>query len=262
MKIGVCKLCLQKRPLCQSHLIPRAVYNICRARKAANPNPLLVTHKFAMQTSRQLKVPLLCLECEQLLRARGEDWTIPELARLNQQFLLFEKLKAAQPAFVQPDFVAYFLEAVPTIHVPELVHFAMGIFWKASTHSWAKGRRKPWADLGELPRESIRRFILGETEFPDQMALSLTILPPPKALIAFNYPYATKGPDPTFHLYVSGINCTLWIGCNVPENVAVTSIHRPPHLLLVVDNVRDITRKFREALQSAEKARQLRKEQA
>jgi len=250
VKHGKCKLCVLDKPLCDSHLIPRSVYALCRAAGAKNPNPFLVTHQFAFQTSRQMQIPLLCFECEQLLRERGEDWVVPELARYPSPFPFIDKLRAATPLFSEPDFIAYALNSVSQARTPELIHFFMGIFWKASVHAWRKGRTDPWINLGTFS-DLIRKFLRGEAPFPEKVALSITVLPPPVTLVAFHPPYETIGPDPSFHLYVSGFNCTLCVGDNIPPELALSSMHRPPHHLLVVDNAADITKKFRESYAAA-----------
>ena len=177
---------------------------------------------------------------------------IPELARLDEPFQFHEKLRAGPALYVEPDFVAFVLQAVPAIHVDDLIHFVMGIFWKASIHPWREGRNKPSLELG--PRgDDVRKFLLNESAFPGEMALSITVLPPPVTLVAFHFPYATRGPDATFHLYVSGLDCTLWVGPNIPPQIAAGSIHRPPHHLLIVDNAEAIKRKYRRALESVAK---------
>jgi hypothetical protein len=48
-EIGTCKLCLRDAQSLQvSHLVPSAVYALCRAKNAPNPNPFLVTSEFSM----------------------------------------------------------------------------------------------------------------------------------------------------------------------------------------------------------------------
>src|SRR5579862_3477078 len=207
MRNGKCKLCLHEKPLCKSHLIPRAVYLLCRAQKATNPNPMMVTHKLAMQTSRQFQDYLLCFECEQLLRARGEDWVIPQLAKSADIFPLGQALRASPHLFDEPDVTAYALAGHPTIRPADLVHFAMGIFWKAAVHAWLPARKKSFVSLGEY-EDKVREFLLGKAGFPANMALSLAVLPMPVVLIAFQFPFETlaRPEDRTFHLYVSGVN--------------------------------------------------------
>jgi hypothetical protein len=119
MKKGKCKLCLLEKRLCRSHLIPRAVYALCRAQKAPNPNPMMVTHKLALQTSRQAQWPLLCFECEQLLREKGEDWVLPQLAQYGDIFPFGETLKASPYFFIEPDVAAYALDGHPTLRADD-----------------------------------------------------------------------------------------------------------------------------------------------
>jgi hypothetical protein len=183
------------------------------------------------------------------MRQNGEDYAISQLARLNGPFPLGDRLHRAVALHGEPDFTSYLLTAIPEIQVNHLVHFAMGVFWKASVHTWRKKGKKPWLDL-ENYRESMRLFLRGEADFPCNMALSLTILPVPTAttITAFHIPYKTIGPDETCHFFVMGLNYTLWMGPDIPLQITATSLHLPPHVLLEVDNSADITRKFREAL--------------
>jgi hypothetical protein len=177
---------------------------------------------------------------------------IPQFARYGGPFPFFDTLRRYPALYDEPDVVAYILATIPEVRVQDLIHFFMGIFWKASVHPWAEGKTRPWLSLG-LHREAVRQFILGQAAFPAQMALSVVVLPPQVTPVAFHFPYATRGPDATYHLYISGINCTLWAGPNIPFPVAAGSVHRPPHHLLVADHAADITKKFREAHQSAMK---------
>jgi hypothetical protein len=135
----------------------------------------------------------------------------------------------------------------------------MGIFWKASVHCWRRNSKKPWLSL-EPHGEDVRRFLRGEADFPCNMALTLTTLPTPVSLVSFHIPYATLDPDATFHFYVSGLNYMLWIPPNIPPMIAALSLHRPPHVLLEVDNSADITRKFRAAHAAQATARNARKQ--
>jgi len=167
-------------------------------------------------------------------------------------FAFFDKLRIAPPLYVEPDFIAYVLEKVPRAQTAELIHFFMGIFWKASVHPWRKADPNPWIDLGPFS-EPIRKFLRGESGFPEKVALTITVLPPPVTLVAFHPPYETIGPDPIFHLYVSGFNCTLFIGDNIPPENALGSIHWPPHHLMVVDNAAQIKKKFRDPYEAANK---------
>ena len=219
----------------------------------------MVTHKLALQTSRHLQDYLLCFECEQLLRAKGEDWVIPQLARDGDAFPLGDTLKSSQHLFDEPDVVAYALEGHPTIRATDLVHFAMGIFWKSSVHNWLAEKKKSFISLGTR-QESIRKFLLGEQGFPSDMALSIAVLPKPVALIGFHFPYETlpRPEDRTFHLYISGINFTLWAGTRIPPEIILGCLSKRPHIALVYDAAPQIARRYKEALADSRKARKLR----
>ncbi len=183
------------------------------------------------------------------MRVNGEDYAISQLANYNGPFPLSERLRRSVVLHAEPDFTTFLLGAIPDIQVAQLVHFGMGVFWKASVHTWRKKTDRPWLDLGEYS-ERMRLFLRGDAEFPCDMALSLTILPGPIAanITAFHIPYETIGPDRTCHFFVLGINYTVWMGQNIPIEIAIGSVHRPPHVLLEMDNSADITRRFREAI--------------
>jgi hypothetical protein len=216
----------------------------------------MVTHKFAMQTSRQAQAPLLCFDCEQILREDGEDWVLPRLAKYGGEFQLGKSLKAAQAAFSEPNLMAYALAGIPSIRVDALIHFAMGIFWKASIHSWMTQVKKPSISLGSYDEE-LRSFLLGTQDFPSQMALCLNVLPMPVKLISFHFPFETQArpEDRTFHLYVPGLNFTLFVGSKIPQEARMTCLNVKPHALLVYDSSDSIKQRFAVALGSAHKSR-------
>lgn len=248
MQVGTCKLCLKKQSLLQkSHLVPRAVYSLCRATQAPNPNPLMVTHKLAMQTSRQTKAHLLCFKCEQLLRERGEDWVLPRLARFRGPFPLGEALEAMTKAVDDTGLAAYTLAGSTNVRPSELTHFAMGVFWKAGVHSWVGKTRKPWMNLGARRADCVRRYLLGETSFPSEMALQLTVLPMPAAVTYFHLPFELA-PTPghtTFHFYVHGLNYMLWVGSDIPYPASQVCLSATPNVVLVFDCSNQIIQRFR-----------------
>jgi hypothetical protein len=190
------------------------------------------------------------------LREKGEDWVLPRLARYGETFPLGEALRATTPLFNEPDVVAYTLDCSTTIRVSDLTHFAMGIFWKAAAHSWLAKTEEPWIDFGART-DSVRRYLLGETAFPSEMALSLSVLPIPIALISFHLPYETvpAAGCSTFHLYIAGLNYTLWVGPNIPAEASQICLSAKPNVLLVFDCAKDIMRRFKEAYASARKVR-------
>jgi hypothetical protein len=74
---AVCKLCLQLVPrLEKSHFLSAGIYRRLRDDTEKNPNPWLLTPDGAVQTSDQMKEPLLCSKCEQRFSKFGENWVL------------------------------------------------------------------------------------------------------------------------------------------------------------------------------------------
>ena len=221
--------------------MPKALYSLCRADDAPNPNPVMVTDKLAMQTSRQTTHRLLCTRCEQLLSERGENWTIPQLASYGGRFPFGETLKKLKPLDTLPGDLAYSLEAVGEVHADDLTHFAMGIFWKSSVHSWDKRRTEPLISLGKH-EENVRRFVAGEGPFPSDIALTVMVQPMPVKQISFVFPATTDGSVSQF--YVPGIQFMLWLGPAVPLEIRLASFHAKPRFVLVLDVESYVREKF------------------
>jgi len=137
--------------------MPRALYDLCRA---PDSEPVFVSSELMVQTSRQTQDHLLCEGCDTSLSTNGEDWLLPKLATLNDRFLLYEILRKVPPDAVEGDIAIYAAARNPEINVARIVHFAMGIFWKASVHPWKKGRTEPRIELGPYS-EKLRMFLRG-----------------------------------------------------------------------------------------------------
>jgi hypothetical protein len=79
--IARCYLCKEIAQLCDSHLIPKAMYRLCMARDGRNRNPFVVTPEVHVQKSAQWHDYLLCEECERRMRVGGEDWVLKHCCR-------------------------------------------------------------------------------------------------------------------------------------------------------------------------------------
>ncbi len=139
MQQGKCRLCLEEKQLIRSHLLPRSVYDYFRA---AGSDPIILSEKLIIQSSRQLQDYLLCAECDNLLSKRGESWVLPLLAKIDGTFPLSDIIHEQAPDIDEPDVRVYLASKNPKIDINKLAHFGLGIFWKASVHSW-RGDRVP-----------------------------------------------------------------------------------------------------------------------
>jgi len=138
-------MCLQETELVRSHLIPASIYDYCRT---ANASPVRVGDGVVMPTDRQTQAYLLCTPCEGILNRGGETWTNTKLATVEQTFPLHDLLMNAHAAFEDANGGIYFAAGNPEFDFQSLTHFAMGIFWKASVHSWKGGEKDPRIELG------------------------------------------------------------------------------------------------------------------
>jgi hypothetical protein len=149
MPVQKCPMCLEMKDVMSSHLIPAALYDYCRA---GDERPVRIGDGVVMQTDRQVQAPLLCSSCEQVLNRGGETWANSKFARLGGNFPLYEMITAVTP--VVPNL--YPTASNPLIDREKLTHFALGIFWKASVHSWRGRDKTPLIGLGPYS-DSIRK---------------------------------------------------------------------------------------------------------
>ena len=174
--IGTCKLCLiPGLELRGSHYIPKAVYRQLRDVTSSNPNPWSIDKATSVQTSRQLIAPLLCETCEGRFSKFGEDWVLRHFLKADGGFRLASILAVHKPT-VYADGNAtrvYLAGDIPEIDVASLTYFAASMFWRGSIH--------PWNDDGSVPvplgpyAEPFRRYLQGDQEFPEDVALLLTV---------------------------------------------------------------------------------------
>ncbi len=237
MPIGNCKMCLKDKQLVQSHLMARGLYDYCRA---ADSEPIKMGAGIIMQTSRQTKDYLLCGECEDLLNKGGENWILPKLATIEKSFPLYEMLSIATPAFDEGEFRAYNAAQIPEIAVDKIAHFAVGMFWKASVHSWLGGEANPRIELGPYS-EALRKFLVGLTSFPENVALLVEIVPPSAASIGILDPCErVRDQWHTFFCYVPGVLFALSVGKQLSEEVRVGCFAgNSNHPLLVSNDIHE-----------------------
>lgn len=212
MPVSKCPMCLEVKELVSSHLIPAAIYDYCRS---GDESPIRVADGVVMQTDRQVQAPLLCSCCEQMLNQCGETWANPKFARLGGRFPLYEMVTAVPPLFADLHSTAM----NPLVDREKLTHFALGIFWKASIHSWRGGDHLPSIGLGPYS-DSIRQWLHGESSFPEHVCLTINVARPERAPIVFRPPLETRIKGVRFFSFVvPGAVFILNTGKTIPEEV-------------------------------------------
>lgn len=255
MPVQKCPLCLEMKDVVSSHLMPAALYDYCRA-----PGTGFVSFntEVALETCRELQHPLLCQGCEENLNRNGENWMLPLFARYEGAFPFHDLLTKMPPAVIDGDTTVYAAARNPEIKVEMLTHFAMGIFWKAAIHSWSGSRKAPLIELGRYT-ESARKYLRGETGFPERMTLMIGVLPPPVKHIAFSAPY--RGATTEWHnfvLYILGIEFSLLVGRSIGSEERNASFSwNPERPILVLDFSAEMRAVAGNVMRRARKARNL-----
>ena len=140
--LGTCGLCLQKKELQNSHLLPAALYRQLREPSdGSDPNPIVVTRSRAFTSSKQVSSPFLCTDCELRLSVKGENYVLTQCAKRNGTFKFRELLQSASPLCVDDmnQTAVYDVQRLLDTKVDQYLYFAASVFWRASARSWKMG---------------------------------------------------------------------------------------------------------------------------
>ena len=219
--IGKCKLCLQDGvDLQKSHLHPAAIYGSMRGDPDnGNPNPWLITHHGAVQTSRQECAHLLCSECEQRFSRCGESWVLANGLKSDGTFPLAAILSSKRPADSDPRTTTtklYYASEIEEVDIAKLTYFAASMFWRASVYPWRTDRTVP-VKLGPYA-EDFRLFLMGARGFPANAALSVLVREGNEIKHFTHEPLSEKISSVFTHRYaMPGFLFLLFVGKEIPE---------------------------------------------
>lgn len=179
--IGTCGLCREPNSRLQrSHMYPAASYKRMRNPSAKNQEPVLVNATAALQVSSQAQDYFLCWDCEQRLRANGEDWVMKNCWHVDGTFPLQSCLENYSADAVQfaanmmtPLMKKYSASKIRELDAKKLAYFGVSVFWRASAHQWP-GKRMPKGLLGNY-EEGLRPYLLGEQDLPMNAALWVAV---------------------------------------------------------------------------------------
>jgi hypothetical protein len=254
MVIGTCKYCKQSNvPLVESHLLPSGIYDLVDL----NGEFIMVNSRVVSHTSRHLKYPLLCEPCDGSLSTHGENWAIPLLATEGGPFPFYDLLTKVAPDVAAEDLVGYAASRNVEIDVEKLTHFALGIFWKASVHSWKRGETNNWIELGRYSEE-IRLFLRCEGPFPKHVAITVGVLPGPLKHVWTCMPY--RGSNKEYHSYIfqaPGITFALGVGKLLGDTKKNCFYSNPLHPIVVAITIGDIATVLRNATKNARLSRRI-----
>jgi len=236
--VAICKLCLKRKPLVRSHLnIPSGIYSLC---SDSTQTHIFISSKIVMHSSRE---PQDC---------------IPKLARQDGSFPFFDMLEKVSPLVNDKGRVAFGASNNPEINIEKLTHFALGVFWKASVHSWSGTEREPLIDLGPYG-DKVRRFLRGEERYPDHISLLVMVPPRDKHLVAVARPFrgSAKGCH-NFLFYIPGIEFSLYVGKGISREAKLCCFYSgAPHLIMIHDVSKKISEYGLRAASTAHKSRRI-----
>jgi|SRR5271157_1464234 len=226
----LCALCLQGRELRDSHLVPKALYRLARAvNRREKPDPVMVTSTSRRQTSFQASQYLLCADCEQRFHQNGEDWVMRHCYRGGDRFRLRNLLEQSKPIHAGDRTTIYCASSVSGVSIEQIVYFCMSVFWRASVRDWeSSGKKYRMISLGTKYQEQIRKYLLGDADFPENAAVML-VVSLKRPAIAFNFPDTIRISSQHCHtLHIPGMTFQLSLGSQIEDGTTETCIFRSP----------------------------------
>ncbi len=161
MSTDLCALCRVRDNLQEGHLLPKALYRLIR-------DPVHVTREGTFRTSSQITCRLLCQSCEQRFSKNGERIVIKECYRGAKNFILRDKLRSETPFASNSEFSCFSAASIPSVDVEAYRYFVASVIWRGSVGRWRQlGNLKLRDCLSPSDEQAIRRYLLGETPFPE-----------------------------------------------------------------------------------------------
>lgn len=223
MRVGKCRLChLENQQLCDSHYLPKKVYEVTRAPQLKSPHPVTLSGDSMRQLSDQLRDYVFCESCEKRLNKNGEQWVLANIpGDYDGLFPLRTALQALTPIFVGTDLDLYDVTNVLAFDMDKLRYFGMSVFWRGAVHGWetTSGLEAPKVELCAY-EEPIRRFLTGEQVLPIDVVLTADIWHAKKVFQAVYPPLASHLPEcQRYWFYIPGIIFSLYIGEGIPAGI-------------------------------------------
>ena len=223
--LGLCGLCKNHRIIVNSHLIAKSIYKII-ANVSFSRSPVLTNGKKSVKTSKQVTSHFLCTSCEGRLSKYGEDHVLRYTYRDASKFRFQEILEGLIPEFEMDNALVFSGNKIPIIKISHFIHFAVGVFWKASAGKWyVHGKQLSNKQLGKKYERQFREFLLGLSQFPENAVLTMSVSNEKEPFPIVIFPRYYKHDGYFQHrFYIPGIEFILWVGNLVPKNQKGISI--------------------------------------
>jgi hypothetical protein len=196
-----------------SHLLPRGIYKFLGEPDQKIKDPIVVSRRTAISTSKQMKDFLLCLTCERLFNRNGEDYVLRQIWN-GKSFPLLDRLKVAAPVDFKVRGKAYSGPAIG-VDTQRLAYFGLSILWRSGAHKWKTGDPvQPLYSTNIDPYlEPMRNYLLGVAAFPSELAVQVVACTDwISQRIAYN-PAPSRGSEcRAFGFLTCGVRFTIYMG--------------------------------------------------
>ena len=138
---------------------------------------------------------------------------------------MLDHTKTCAPIYSDEERKVFSTAANPNVDTAKLIHFAIGLFWKASAHSWRSKESEPAIALGQY-QEALRLYLLGQAQLPADVALVISLDNAPVRLVGFVEPYRAEGGEFAKLLcFVPGMLLSLCVGHEAQKALNVLSVN-------------------------------------
>lgn len=150
-------------------------------------------------------------------------------------FRLREKVETLQPLESYTDSKVYSLSACETVSVPEIVYFCTSVFWRASVQAWQLlDKVYGPISLGDKYQEQIRKYLLGQSEFPDSAAVLVVLSGLKTPHLHFSFPDTVRVDSCYCHrLHIPGVDFLFHVGKGIGDEKLACILKSPLHPIFV-----------------------------
>ncbi len=254
-QLGKCELCFSQGSLIDSHFMPNSAYKIVK--QVSQAVPIVINGEIAMQADKQVKDYLLCTICEERFSKSGESWVMANCFRGDNNFKLKSLLEGREALKDTGNFKVYSAASIKEIDTEKLVYFASSIIWRGAVHQW-RMLSKPLTvlEIGPKYKEELRCYLLGQSLFPRNAVVWVSVILNPDLSSTFVPPYGEKDKEKMFwkyHFTLLGITFTFLLGNRIEPLARQMCTYRSPEKFIysgtdVGDNlIRDFAPSFKSA---------------
>lgn len=174
MPDGICKLCLETKPLQKSHFIPAALYPQARKPSFARRNSQIIQVGIK---NKHIQDYVLCRDCEQRFDRSGESEVLYWISAKSKTFRLGARLAVALPRDYNPhDSSSRFSGEDIGVDMDKFAYFAISVVWRGAIHDWVlpDGTLRAHDALGDFV-EPMRMYLLAQAPLPPDTSVIVLV---------------------------------------------------------------------------------------